>query len=185
MGGIRSLTRPSKIANRKKQRRTFVKIDIDKGITNLDGSGIEINATPNAFDSEDMMKAYLSEEHWGKYEPIGSFRRLKNEFRKFMTIKNCITGALLHAVQEEDKNMPPEEVYSRGVLAMKVHEADGSYEFNIEELAKLKTLIKRRWATVSPIIVVQAFDAIDPKSKKEENKEPDAPAPREHAAVEL
>lgn len=163
---LKSLSRASTIAAKKKRRRTFVRIDITPRICQLDGTPVEITGIPRFIDPPEDIDL-IDEEHKHKYEQIGKVLKIKKEFREFLTLKTVITGALLHSVQEEDKGISKEKIMERGQLAMKVYAVSDHYDFSVEQLAMLKDLIRRKWAPMSPLILAQAFDMIDPPKKEE------------------
>lgn len=168
MGSLkRSFSRAAKVAAKKKRRRTFVRIELTPQIINLDGTPIEQTSLPPFLDPPEQLQKLSSADHH-KYERVGNFMKLKDEFRQFLTLKSVITGALLHTIPDEDKGLSKEQIMERGHLAMCVHNAKDRYDFNVDELSLLKDLIKRRWGFVSPIIVAQAFEMIDPKEPEKE-----------------
>lgn len=147
--------------------------DLTGLILNYDGSKIEITDLTLAVEL-DSFEAAVQEEDRPKYQKSGKFMVLKTDFRKFLTIKRAIAIAVAHVDQEEDKTLSLDKVCSRGHLSLRVQNSNGECELSVEEIVEIKKLVRRKYGPVSPVIVSQVYDVIDPPSatvKEEESKQ--------------
>lgn len=93
-------------------------------------------------------------------------KEVEIEEKKDIILKDVCVAALTIALKDE--NPSAIEKMKRGELARKIYNAKGEYHINVEETSLVKELIGKLYGVV---VVLAAFDLLDPKETKVEEGE--------------
>jgi hypothetical protein len=85
--------------------------------------------------------------------------------QKLTTVRDIIVMAL----SNPEPGQELKEMMNRGILARRVADADGPYEFRADDVTLVKNLLPK--AIVNPIVVMQVVALLDPAEMPEDMRE--------------
>lgn len=89
-----------------------------------------------------------------------------------LTLRDVAVMALVRPYDDE-RNLPPQKTFERGVLAQRIQRAQRPLKLRSEEVSQLKDLIAKAFG---PAVTVAAWPMLDPAMKIDEEDDGAAPA---------
>lgn len=110
------------------------------------------------------MTTVLFDENGKPTRDVAGIRRVEDlTTAPELTLGRAVMHALFAAFPDEGE-LPAEEKWARGLLAMKVKD-DPAAELTVEQIAKIKRLVGKLYGG---LIIMQAFPLLDPSAKPPE-----------------